>query len=137
MTFVASCCHRVHPCGKFTQAFTDHYYNTFDTNRPALATLYQDQSMMTFEGEKFAGAAITQKLTSLPFQQCQHRVVSLDAQPSVSQGINIFVTGQLIVSLPEPCKCILAAAVCLSCAHVLREVDTTSLLHRRRASHSH
>lgn len=81
------------------QAFTDHYYNTFATNRPALATLYQEQSMMTFEGEKFAGGAITQKLTSLPFQQCQHRVVSLDAQPSVSQGVNIFVTGQLIVSL--------------------------------------
>jgi hypothetical protein len=78
------------------KAFTDHYYNVFATNRPALASLYQDQSMMTFEGEKFAGGAITQKLTSLPFQQCQHRVVSLDAQPSVSQGINIFVTGQLI-----------------------------------------
>lgn len=81
------------------QAFTDHYYNTFDTNRPALAGLYQEQSMLTFEGQKFAGqGAITQKLTSLPFQQCQHRVVSLDAQPSVSQGVNIFVTGQLIVS---------------------------------------
>lgn len=79
------------------KAFTDHYYNTFDTNRPALAGLYQEQSILTFEGQKFAGqGAITQKLTSLPFQQCQHRVVSLDAQPSVSQGVNIFVTGQLI-----------------------------------------
>ena len=38
------------------QAFTDHYYNTFDTNRPALAGLYQDQSMLTFEGQTFTGA---------------------------------------------------------------------------------
>lgn len=39
-----------------------------------------------------------QKLTSLPFQACQHRVSSLDAQPSMSGGILVFVTGQL---LPE------------------------------------
>ena len=37
------------------------------------------------------------KLTSLPFQACQHRVSSLDAQPSVSAGILVFVTGQLLV----------------------------------------
>lgn len=37
------------------------------------------------------------KLTSLPFQACQHRVSSLDAQPSVSNGILVFVTGQLLV----------------------------------------
>lgn len=37
------------------QAFTDHYYATFDTARPNLAGLYQDQSMLTFEGQKFQG----------------------------------------------------------------------------------
>ena len=31
------------------QAFTDHYYRTFDTNRPALASLYEEQSLLTFE----------------------------------------------------------------------------------------
>ena len=31
------------------QAFTDHYYNTFDTNRGALAPLYQDLALLTFE----------------------------------------------------------------------------------------
>jgi hypothetical protein len=41
---------------------------------------------------------ILSKLTSLSFQQCKHHVVSLDAQPSVSGGILIFVTGQLLVS---------------------------------------
>lgn len=37
------------------QAFTDHYYATFDTNRQNLAGLYQDQSLLTFEGQKFQG----------------------------------------------------------------------------------
>lgn len=79
------------------KAFTDHYYSTFDTNRPNLASLYQDQSILTFEGQKFQGTQqITEKLGGLPFQSCQHRVVSLDAQPSVGGGLLVFVTGQLI-----------------------------------------
>ena len=53
------------------KAFVDHYYQTFDSNRAALAGLYQDGSMLTFEGEKFlGGAAIAGKIGSLPFQQC-------------------------------------------------------------------
>jgi hypothetical protein len=40
------------------QAFTDHYYNLFDTNRSALAGLYQDQSLLTFEGERFQGPQV-------------------------------------------------------------------------------
>ena len=80
------------------QAFTDHYYNTFDTNRAGLAPLYQESSLLTFEGTKTQGsAAIIQKLQSLPFQACKHHVGSLDAQPSPSGGINIFVTGRLQV----------------------------------------
>ena len=38
-----------------------------------------------------------QKLTSLPFASCKHAIGSLDAQPSVSGGVLIFVTGQLLV----------------------------------------
>lgn len=55
--------------------------------------------MLTFEGQKFMGSQqILQKLTGLPFQKCQHHISSLDAQPSLSSGILVFVTGQL---LPE------------------------------------
>lgn len=36
------------------------------------------------------------KLTALGIQSCQHRVSSLDAQPSVGGGILVFVTGQLL-----------------------------------------
>lgn len=39
--------------------------------------------MLTFEGQKIQGSAgITQKLVSLPFQQCKHSVSTVDAQPS-------------------------------------------------------
>jgi hypothetical protein len=79
------------------KAFTDHYYSTFDNNRPALASLYQEQSMLTFEGQQFQGQqSIMDKLSGLPFQSVQHRVVSLDGQPSVGGGLVVFVTGQLI-----------------------------------------
>ncbi|KAK2076587.1 Nuclear transport factor 2B [Prototheca wickerhamii] len=79
------------------KAFTDHYYATFDASRANLAPLYQEQSLLTFEGQKFQGTAqIIQKLTSLPFQKCQHAISSVDAQPSVAGGVNVFVTGQLI-----------------------------------------
>lgn len=36
-----------------SEAFVNHYYNTFDTNRAGLASLYQDTSMLTFEGQQF------------------------------------------------------------------------------------
>ena len=52
------------------QAFHEHYYSTFDSNRAALAGLYQENAILSFEGQKFQGqAAVMQKLTSLPFQQ--------------------------------------------------------------------
>lgn len=51
------------------QAFLEYYYGLFGSNRQGLASLYQDQSMFTFEGAKCQGpAAIMAKLTSLPFQ---------------------------------------------------------------------
>ncbi|EFJ17164.1 hypothetical protein SELMODRAFT_169222 [Selaginella moellendorffii] len=79
------------------KAFVDHYYSLFDTNRPALAGLYQDGSMLTFEGEKIQGAAsISAKLNGLPFQQCQHQISTVDFQPSgAGSGMLVFVSGSL------------------------------------------
>lgn len=82
----------------YAQAFTDHYYPTFDQNRQALAGLYSDQSVLCFEGQKVQGTqAIVSKLTSLPFQRCQHKVTSLDSHAVPSGGVLVFVTGQLLV----------------------------------------
>ncbi|XP_022145223.1 nuclear transport factor 2 [Momordica charantia] len=79
------------------KAFVEHYYSTFDANRTGLANLYQDNSMLTFEGQKIQGAQnIVAKLTGLPFQQCQHSVTTVDCQPSgPNGGVLVFVSGNL------------------------------------------
>ncbi|KAF4595552.1 nuclear transport factor 2 [Ophiocordyceps camponoti-floridani] len=79
--------------------FIEFYYNTFDTDRKSLLTLYREQSMLTFESASCRGCnSIVEKLASLPFQRVKHQVATLDAQPSISDGgIFIMVTGQLLV----------------------------------------
>ncbi|KAK8940354.1 Nuclear transport factor 2 [Platanthera guangdongensis] len=82
------------------RAFVEHYYRTFDTNRAALGGLYQDNSTLSFEGAKTQGvAAISEKLTGLPFQQCQHNISTIDCQPSgPAGGVLVFVSGSLQLS---------------------------------------
>ncbi|GAV73520.1 NTF2 domain-containing protein [Cephalotus follicularis] len=79
------------------RAFVLHYYTTFDANRAGLANLYQDGSMLTFEGQKIQGSQnIVAKLTNLPFQQCQHSISTVDFQPSgPAGGMLVFVSGNL------------------------------------------
>ncbi|QLI67985.1 Nuclear transport factor 2 [Metarhizium brunneum] len=79
--------------------FIEFYYNTFDTDRKGLASLYRENSMLTFESASSLGAnSIVEKLAGLPFQKVKHQVSTLDAQPSNSDGgIIILVTGQLLV----------------------------------------
>lgn len=79
------------------KAFVEHYYSTFDTNRQGLGNLYQDGSMLSFEGQQFQGAQnIAAKLASLPFQQCQHSITTVDCQPSgPAGGMLVFVSGNL------------------------------------------
>ncbi|KAK8968406.1 Nuclear transport factor 2 [Platanthera guangdongensis] len=82
------------------RAFLEHYYRTFDTNRAALGGLYQDNSILSFEGAKMQGtAAISEKLTGLPFQQCQHNLSTIDCQPSgPASGVLVFVSCSLQLS---------------------------------------
>ena len=78
------------------KAFVEHYYSTFDANRAALVSLYQEGSMLTFEGQKIQGSQnIVAKLTSLPFQQCKHNITTVDCQPSGAGGMLVFVSGTL------------------------------------------
>lgn len=79
--------------------FTEFYYNQFDQDRKALAPLYRDNSMLTFESASVAGVAgIVEKLSALPFEKVKHQVSTLDAQPSSeSGGILILITGALLV----------------------------------------
>ncbi|KAF9328582.1 Nuclear transport factor 2 [Podila minutissima] len=77
--------------------FVDFYYQTFDSNRAGLASLYRDSSMLSFEGSQTAGAApIVAKLVGLPFNSVAHRIVTKDFQP-VGSDIVVLVTGQLLI----------------------------------------
>lgn len=79
------------------KAFLQYYYQLFESNRAGLANLYQDGSMLTFEGQKFQGTqAIVGKLAQLPFNQCKVNPTSMDFQPSVAGGIMVFVTGSIV-----------------------------------------
>ncbi|KAM5542635.1 hypothetical protein V8D89_003596 [Ganoderma adspersum] len=86
--------------------FTDFYYSTFDTNRAGLQSLYRDVSMLSWEGTPLVGASnITEKIVSLPFQKVQHKVTTLDAQPSspTLASLIVSVTGLLVVDdSPNP-----------------------------------
>ncbi|OAY69850.1 Nuclear transport factor 2 [Ananas comosus] len=66
--------------------FAEHYCMTFNRNRAALGELYQEGSMLTFEGDKIQGAqAIVAKLASLPFRL--HDIYNVDCcQHSDPQG---------------------------------------------------
>ncbi|CAF9921742.1 MAG: Nuclear transport factor 2 [Gomphillus americanus] len=76
--------------------FVGFYYNTFDSDRSQLTALYRDTSMLTFESSATQGAAaIGEKLANLSFTNVKHVVTTLDAQPSVNNGIVVLVTGQL------------------------------------------
>ena len=78
------------------QQFVTHYYTTIDSNREALAGLYSESSMLSFEGDQFLGTApIMEKLGGMP--QLSHSVTSQDYQPTVNNGIIAFVTGQLSI----------------------------------------
>ncbi|KAF8177645.1 nuclear transport factor 2 [Pholiota molesta] len=84
--------------------FTDFYYTTFANNRPGLKALYRDHSMLTFEGNPIQGAvSIAEKLEGLPFQKVQHKVTTLDAQPSSPSiaSLLVSVTGLLLVDDSE------------------------------------
>ncbi|KAI3832870.1 hypothetical protein MKX03_026631 [Papaver bracteatum] len=80
-----------------SKAFVEHYYSTFDANRGSLGSLYQETSMLTFEGQQIQGSQnIVAKLNSLPFQQCKHTITTVDCQPSgPAGGMLVFVSGSL------------------------------------------
>eukprot|EP00927_Polykrikos_kofoidii_P061838 TRINITY_DN56666_c0_g1_i1.p1 TRINITY_DN56666_c0_g1~~TRINITY_DN56666_c0_g1_i1.p1 ORF type:complete len:149 (+),score=17.51 TRINITY_DN56666_c0_g1_i1:60-449(+) len=89
------------------EQFVGAYYQMYDSNRASLVPLYNDSSLMTFEGDEvMGGQAIVQKLAGLPFQSVRHQVVKADYHPSPgTQNVLIFITGNLFVdNSPNPLK---------------------------------
>ncbi|GMN49826.1 hypothetical protein TIFTF001_018982 [Ficus carica] len=107
------------------RAFVDHYYHLFDNDRAKLSSLYQPNSMLTFEGQKIQGNDnISFKLIHLPFDQCKHVITTVDSQPSLSTGgIVVFVSGCIHLPSEEhalrfsqvSCTLILLDNTCLQC----------------------
>ncbi|KAG4149626.1 hypothetical protein ERO13_D05G345400v2 [Gossypium hirsutum] len=61
--------------------------------------------MLTFEGQKIQGSqSIFAKLTSLPFQRCQHSITTVDCQPSGAGGMLVFVSGKVCIQTPPAKK---------------------------------
>ncbi|KAF3761465.1 hypothetical protein M406DRAFT_323872 [Cryphonectria parasitica EP155] len=88
--------------------FVPFYYNTFDGNREGLASLYRDNSMLTYESTSVVGvAAIVEKLKNLPFQSVKHETHTIDPMPGLGDnGVLIQVTGAIVVDgdLEKPFK---------------------------------
>ena len=71
----------------------------FYTDRTKLQVLYTENSILSFEGERFFGAAlISEKLNNFQFKAVRHHVVTADALPGpVAGSIVVFVCGHLFV----------------------------------------
>jgi hypothetical protein len=77
--------------------FVEAYYSQFKNDKSGLGRFYQDQSILTWEGQRFIGSqAISQRLAGLPFGQIEFQMSTLDCQPTITNGVLVFVTGQLI-----------------------------------------
>lgn len=74
-----------------SKAFMEHHYSMFDVNRAELSGLYQEDSMLTFEGQKIQGAQnITNNLLGLPFPLCFHNRFSKDDKCTKTQYLFSF-----------------------------------------------
>jgi len=84
------------------KAFVDHFYRTFDVDANSLAGLYNDQSMLTFEGTQMQGSAnIMAKFKGVG--AVKHSVKTMDVQPSANpNSIVIFVTGAIQIGGDNP-----------------------------------
>eukprot|EP00730_Choanoeca_flexa_P010556 TRINITY_DN18617_c0_g1_i1.p1 TRINITY_DN18617_c0_g1~~TRINITY_DN18617_c0_g1_i1.p1 ORF type:complete len:127 (+),score=19.30 TRINITY_DN18617_c0_g1_i1:195-575(+) len=77
-------------------AFVQHYYELFMGDRSQLLQLYQDDSLMSFEGAQVQGLeGIGEKLSQLSFQSVTFQFTEIDCQPRADGGIVVFVLGQI------------------------------------------
>ncbi|KAL7799197.1 hypothetical protein V8C37DRAFT_399019 [Trichoderma ceciliae] len=86
---------------EIAKQFVNGFFTGMSTNIQGLAAVYNSESVLTFESQKFEGAsAILEKLTGLPFKMSGHQLSTLDAQLA-SGDLLILVTGKLKVDDDE------------------------------------
>ena len=84
---------------QITEQFTTHYYQLFGSGqRGNMASLYNAESSLAFEGEQFNGPqAIIQKLTTLQFQQVAIQIITKDWLPGPGGCLCIMVNGSMML----------------------------------------
>ncbi|EHK23696.1 uncharacterized protein TRIVIDRAFT_186251 [Trichoderma virens Gv29-8] len=81
--------------------FVNGFFTGMSSNIQGLAAVYNAESVLTFESQKFEGVqAILEKLTSLPFKMSGHQLSTLDAQLA-SGDLLILITGKLKIDEDE------------------------------------
>lgn len=82
---------------KYMNQFLQLYYSTFQTERPNLASCFDDTvSIFAFEGTTLVGKEeIMKKLISLPFKSLEFSITTADSQPTTDGGYFSMVVGQL------------------------------------------
>eukprot|EP00795_Rhopilema_esculentum_P001083 gene1083-15416_t len=76
----------------------------FDAGTPKIPSSFKvPQSTLSFEGTDLQGEVqISEKLKGLPFQKVEHSVTTVDVQPTVDNGLIVFVIGQLKTDSDPP-----------------------------------
>eukprot|EP00922_Rhytidocystis_sp_ex-Travisia-forbesii_P029976 GHVS01043953.1.p1 GENE.GHVS01043953.1~~GHVS01043953.1.p1 ORF type:complete len:133 (+),score=23.65 GHVS01043953.1:145-543(+) len=74
--------------------FAEQYFHTFTANRGSITAMFGTQSMLSWEGQQFQGAAnVMKKISELPTMT--YKLASLDCQPTYDNGILIVVAGDV------------------------------------------
>ncbi|KAL0236832.1 hypothetical protein PCE1_000229 [Barthelona sp. PCE] len=84
----------------FVDEFVKAYYDVFDgEDRTDICSFYRDGSYMTYTGTSLEGPKeIKHHLEeTVQYKTIEHHVSNCDGQPSVGDGVNILVTGHVVM----------------------------------------
>ncbi|KAJ0469630.1 putative nuclear transport factor 2, NTF2-like domain superfamily [Helianthus annuus] len=100
-----------------SKAFVEHYYSTFDTNRAGLANLYQESSMLTFEGQRFKDLRTSSTSSPLsPSSSANTASPPSIASPPVPPVVCLFL---LVVIFNLPVNSMLLSSVRFEMFHLM------------------
>ncbi|KAK8821723.1 nuclear transport factor 2 [Blastocystis sp. ATCC 50177/Nand II] len=84
------------------KSFITYFYQSYDGDRTALQGIYQDCSMLTFEGQEYLGTqAIMTKIAGIG-ARFAHNIQSMDIQPTSDGSIMIVCTGEIKIDDNNP-----------------------------------
>eukprot|EP01070_Trichotokara_eunicae_P001182 Trichotokara_eunicae@DN1605_c0_g1_i1.p1 len=87
------------------RSFVKVFYDTFQSDRTKLASLFSEQSFMTWENKQQMGVkAIDEFVKSLPFNTVKFQLVTCDCQPSMNNGVLVCTNGDLQIDNEQPLK---------------------------------